>query len=236
MTEGNEPPSEHLETETIVVTSEQGVVITGNKLDAFEARVKESNRRNLRPIYGLITVLFVLLAGLGIVLTNVSDTVKNTDDTISRVTGTEGQDQNAKAIQSLISNVNCANQKNLQRLLDKLAASGEIKVPQGDTFVDLACTTTTTSTTVKPSTKKTKSSSVRITPSTTRAVFVVTTTTTITIRPSSTTIPRPPSTTSTTVFVPTPPTTACVHLIISDVCGPPTSQKGNQNGPRIRRE
>lgn len=152
--------------ETLVVTTEDGVVITGNRLQALEGRLIKAVRRPFYIVGGLIAFLFVFLAGLGIVLSNMNDTVNNTDKIVTEATGPNAQAQQRLAIEALVNGMDCRDQANLQRLVDQLARAGfdplatvvilqpRCNTPDPATTTTVPATTTTipppTTTTTKP--------------------------------------------------------------------------------------
>lgn len=218
----------HIETESIVVTTEDGVVITGNRLAAFEARIIAKVTSRDHALFGAVGVLFVLFVGIAFFLGRLSNTVDSSDRILKAATGPAARQQNQEVLNGLLDNMNCLNQKNLQRFLDRLASAGVIKATGIDTLVDDSCaeikppsvTPTTTTTTAKAAKKATTMAPAVITTLRTTTTTARATTTTVTRTPSTTTTTSraPPPTTSTTSPPSTTPTTTCHTLLIGDFC------------------
>lgn len=118
-----------------VVTTEEGLVITDEKADALEARVVGAFRKPFYLIGGLIVLIFVILLGLSVFLSRLSDTVdsmktnvNNTDQIVTAVAGPEARkaqaEQTTKFLDTFSAKLDCTQQNNLQRLVDELAHKG----------------------------------------------------------------------------------------------------------------
>lgn len=90
--------------------------------------------RREKVFAGLMALMFVLMAGFGIFLSDLSDTVHNTDDIVTRVTDPKLQKEQ---FQGFMLAMNCTQQTNLQRLLDKLVVNHLL--PDIGTLVEPQC-------------------------------------------------------------------------------------------------
>lgn len=142
-----------IEKPAVVATTEDGVVITGTKAEAFEARVMRSVRKPFFIISFVILVLIVTIAGGGIVLNNMNDTIthinatvdhiditaSNTDKVVSTATGPEAQQRQAETVKIFLSQVDCQQQRNLQRLIDNLVAAGMKQLATVQPLIEPQC-------------------------------------------------------------------------------------------------
>lgn len=114
---------------------EAGFLMTPKIVDllvsALEARVLNAVRKPFYMIGAILCLLFVLIFGAGIFLSNVNDTVgkmsstvKSTDTIIKAVTSPEAQKRQQESIKQITEKLNCDQQTNLQRALDALAQRG----------------------------------------------------------------------------------------------------------------
>lgn len=134
-----EPSSENIHAETIVVTTEQGVVMTGSRAEAFESRIMKSVRRPFFLTAMIQGFLFIMLLGLGLLLGNINDAVTSTDTIVKTVTGPEAQAQQKQTVEDLLAGINCQDQKNLQKLIDNLSAAGASQFKTLPPLVDPSC-------------------------------------------------------------------------------------------------
>lgn len=120
---------------THVTTTEDGIVVTGDKAEALEARVLASFRRPFFLLGVLMVVIFVLLLGGSVFLNHLDGTVNrmdktvaNTDKIVTEVAGPEARKaqagQQQKFIDGFTQGMNCSNQNNLQRFVDQMAKNG----------------------------------------------------------------------------------------------------------------
>jgi hypothetical protein len=118
-----------------VTTTEEGVVITDEKVDALETRVLHAFRGPFFLLFGLIILVFVILGGMTIFMNRLDNTVgdmqsnvNNTDKIVTEVAGPEarkaGAEQQKKFIETFSQGMNCDQQNNLQRLVDQLVSHG----------------------------------------------------------------------------------------------------------------
>jgi hypothetical protein len=121
-------------------------------------------RQRVRSLKFLSIVMFVLLIGASAFLNNLNTTVRhvkhtvnrtdktvshvdktasNTDEIVSRVAGPEAQKQQvaaqAKVIDSLVSQLGCQDQRNLQKLIDNLVAAGMTQFSDVQSVVEPKC-------------------------------------------------------------------------------------------------
>jgi len=98
-------------------------------------KTKEPISRPFRIIYGLMGVLFVIMLGGAIVISNLGNTVENlkdnvenTDAIVSSFVSPEGRESQQasqqQAVAAIVSGMNCNDQINLQRMVDELAKNG----------------------------------------------------------------------------------------------------------------
>ena len=132
-------PNENIQSETIVVTTEQGVVLTGTRVEAFEARIIKAIRRPFHMTGLLQGFLFVMLIGLGVILGNLSSTANSTDRIVKNATSPEAQAQQGEVIKQLLTGINCQDQKNLQKLVDSLVAAGSQQLRTLPSLIDPSC-------------------------------------------------------------------------------------------------
>lgn len=217
----------HIEAETIVVTTEDGVVLTGNRLTAFEARIVARMQKRDHALFGCIAVLFVLMVGGAFFLGNLSKTVNRTDRTLKDNTGPKAQAQSATIIKSLIDSFDCTEQRNLQRLIAKinesetrsnLAITGSVVQARCEPTTTIApATTSTTSSAAKTSKKSTTLAPLATTLRTTTTT--ISSRTTVVVSSSTTTTRAPPeSTTTTQAQATTSSTRRCLPTVIGDIC------------------
>jgi hypothetical protein len=121
-------PDEGKESKTLVVTTEDGVVLTGKRIEMFEAKIIKSIQRPFYLVMGIFGFIFILLIGGAIFLRSLNDTVNNTDKIVTEVAGPDARakavKQQAALIQSLVDQMDCRDQENLQKLIDNLVQSG----------------------------------------------------------------------------------------------------------------
>lgn len=133
-----------MERQTLVVGTEDGIVLTGSRIDSFEAKITGVVRRPFYAISGAIFILFVLVAGLGILMNNMNETVTRIDTTATNAVGPEAQEQQKIAldhlVDGLLDGMDCKDQLNLQRFADRLAEKGIILF-QDISVVEPACKT-----------------------------------------------------------------------------------------------
>lgn len=134
-----DPLNENIQSETIVVTTEQGVVMTGSSVQAFEARVVTAIRRPFYLNMFIQGILFIMLIGLGLVLSNINDAATSTDHIVKAVTGPRAQQQQTETLNTLLAGINCQDQKNLQKLIDNLKAAGATQFNTLPSLVDPSC-------------------------------------------------------------------------------------------------
>lgn len=134
-----ESTSRDIEKETIVVTTEDGIVLTGSRVQALEARLMHSLQGPFRILYSLLVLLFVMLFGLSLFLTRLSATVGHTENTVNSVTGPEARAAQARNTQGILDQMSCQDQKNLQKFVDNLVAAGFTQLGQLPSIVDPKC-------------------------------------------------------------------------------------------------
>lgn len=131
-----------LEKETLVIGSEDGLVLTGNRMEAFEGRLMASIRRPFLLLGGLLFIFFVLLIAGGVLLSKMNDRVSNSEDILIQATSPKAQKQQQviidKLVDDLLDGVDCKDQLNLQRLVDRLADKG-FEPLAGITVVEPVC-------------------------------------------------------------------------------------------------
>lgn len=112
----------------MAVAAEDGLVLTGTGIDVFEAKILRAVRKPFFLLFGLITLIFVILLGGSIFMNRLDNTVHNTDKIVNEVAGPEarkaGAEQQKLIVQSLIDGMDCKDQLNLQRLIDRLVDKG----------------------------------------------------------------------------------------------------------------
>lgn len=157
----DEEPHQNIASETIIVSTEQGVVLTGNRMDAFEARMMASIRKPFYTIMVILMIMFVLLFGASIALSRgnatlnrLDVTVANTDNLVQGATGPEARERQQAASARFLAELSCQWQKDLQKIVDSLVERKVLNFPPGTSVVDERCltpeTTTTTTTTTPP--------------------------------------------------------------------------------------
>lgn len=124
----------------------------------------ETNKQPFRSARFLGFVVFVLLIGGAVFLSNLNNTVNhvrhtvnhtdktvghvditasNTDKIVSRVTGPEAQKQQlaaqAKIVDALVSQLDCQDQRNLQKLIDNLIDAGMTQFSGVKSVVEPRC-------------------------------------------------------------------------------------------------
>lgn len=133
---------EGIEKETLVSTTEEGLVVTGEKADALENRILTAVRKPAAVLLVLIVILYVIMAGLVLFLGNLEDTVDNTNRIVEEVAGPEaraaGAEQQAAIVKQLIDGFDCKDQINLQRFVDQLNEKG-VSFLQGVDVVEDEC-------------------------------------------------------------------------------------------------
>jgi len=135
--------SEGKQHKTLVVTTEDGLVLTGNRIEIFEARIVESIRKPFYLVMGIFGFIFIILIGGAVFLRSLNDTVNNTDRIVTEVAGPEARAQSIKAqsalIQKLVDEMDCRDQENLQKLIDNLVKSGVTMLKGLEPVVDPIC-------------------------------------------------------------------------------------------------
>lgn len=142
------------EAKSLVVTAEDGVVLTGQRALLFEARVMSSVRKPFLVMGMLQLMTFVILLGLGIFVSNLNEAVNDTHTIVRDATGAKAQQNSADVIKKLVADVSCENQRTFQRALNALAAGGSRPAQNSPNIVNPECeiqgTTTTQTTQIKP--------------------------------------------------------------------------------------
>lgn len=144
--------TDNIQKETIVVSTEDGIVLTGSRLEGFENRIVSSIRKPFFAFLVLMMIQFVIMAGGAIVVSNMGNTVDNTDRLVVNATGEEAQKAQAETVQRLLDAMNCNNQLNNQRTL-KVLFEGRLPQDKLEDLVDASCrprSAETTTTTEKP--------------------------------------------------------------------------------------
>lgn len=136
-------PDEGKESKTLVVTTEDGVVLTGNRIEMFEAKIIKSIHRPFYLVMGIFGFIFILLIGGAVFLRSLNDTVNNTDRIVTEVAGPEARakavKQQSALIQSLVNEMDCRDQENLQKLIDSLVQTGFQPLADLPPIVDPSC-------------------------------------------------------------------------------------------------
>lgn len=109
--------------ETVVV--ENALIVPADQADAFEGRVKKEVKKSIRPIYGLLVVFFIFLIGLSVLLSNINDSATSSDRILRQATNPKTQEAQTKAF---LETMDCTQQRNLQRFVDKLAEVKQLTV------------------------------------------------------------------------------------------------------------
>lgn len=148
--EKNEKITTDLEKETIVVTTEQGIILTGSRAEALEARVLASVRKPFYIFTLLILVVFVILMGITILVARINGTVNHvtvvadrTDFLVNQVAGPEARARSAQqqeqVIHNLVAAMDCQDQRNLQKVLDGLTQAGLTQLSNVKSIVEPQC-------------------------------------------------------------------------------------------------
>lgn len=119
-----------------------GLLMTPKIVDLLVSKLEVNVIRAVRkPFYMigfLLGLTFVLLFGVALFLSNLEDSVHNTDKILTKATGPEAQAQQKLVVQSLLHGVDCTDQLNLQRLVDRLNDKG-VALLQGVEVVEPGC-------------------------------------------------------------------------------------------------
>lgn len=130
----------------LVVTEEEGLVVTDSAADALEARIIQSVRKPFYMVGFLLAFVFVMMIGGAVLMDRLSDTlhhtdktVNNTDQIISAAVSPEARAKQAQSIKDILAQVDCQDQRNLQRLIDKLVNAGFVQLKAVGSIVEEEC-------------------------------------------------------------------------------------------------
>jgi hypothetical protein len=143
----------NIERETLVVSTEDGLVMTGTRAKAFEQRVIASVRKPFFMVFGLIGFIFILLLAGSLVMTRFSHAlnelgtsqkdlnviVTHTDAIATNLTGPEAVARQQANLKALAATLDCQQQKLFQRYINTLAESGISQLAGVNDFVDPQC-------------------------------------------------------------------------------------------------